>query len=109
MTVDPEHRALMSHTVTIAPRPGVLVTGEPSAPGTPQTIRCYVYGRTNIIRADDGNEKVSNVTVILDGVYGVKPTDVITLPAAWVPRSPKIVAVAIRTDERGAMFETVFC
>ena len=101
-------RALMTETVTIAPR-GTLDVYKQETPGTAVSYAAYVMGKVTKITDASGAERISTVTVILSSAPGVLVTDTLTLPSHWPMRTPKILNVAKHCDETGQYYETVYC
>jgi len=72
------------------------------------TIRAQVAGITKRVRLEDGQIVTSNVQAILAGAPGITVNHVVTLPARFTPRKPKILSVEQHTDEGGAHHETLY-
>lgn len=53
--------------------------------GSSTTLRCRVAKKVRMVRNSVGEETVSSTQVWLDGVYGVKVDDKITLPDGTSP------------------------
>lgn len=72
--------------------------------GTAVEYQCRVVGRNRMIRAFDGNERLSTVQVYLSSIPTVPvvgPKDRVTLPEDHIPQQPPIMAILRETDEDG--------
>lgn len=70
--------------------------------------RARIVGKKMNIEGPNGQVIKSSMHVILAGVFDVTVLTEITLPARFLPRIPKIVAVRYSTDENGPHHETVY-
>ena len=74
--------------------------------GAATTQACLVEGKTRIVRDAKGDEVTSQVTIY--GTSGLSVYDKITLPARFVPASPRIINIVRHVDESGQTFDVVY-
>lgn len=103
ISVDPDLRALMPHTITLRPWAGQNEFGEPTF-GAPVTIQARVEQAVRLVRAVDGQERVSMVTIYLASPTTIDPRSQITLPDG---SAPPIMAITAIPDENGAYVTTI--
>ena len=77
-------------------------------PGTAVPRSAHVYDRIRQVVGQDGQMRQSSVTAVFAGAFDLTVNHVYTLPVRFVPRQPKALVVAKRTDENGAHHETVY-
>jgi hypothetical protein len=100
-------RDLMRDVVILEPFAGLDGYGEATY-GAARTIRARVVGRQRLIRTVTGEERLSAVTVYLAEAVGAGPQDRVTLPAAFQPTQPPLLAVARWPDETGSPMEVLY-
>lgn len=93
----------MKDTVTWQTVTGIDRFRKKTLSPTTVTIKCRQTRQTRMVRNAIGEEELSGVQLILDGVYGIKPEDVITLADG---STPSIITVAQWTT--ALPHETVF-
>lgn len=74
----------------------------------PRSYAAFVYGKIRMIRTMDGQEKISNVTVVLATTETVTTKDRYTLPTRFQPNQPIALNVHFHTDENGAHHSTIY-
>lgn len=95
---------LMNDTVTVEPWTGQDAYAKPSF-GAAVQYKGRVVSRIRMVRAFDGQEKVSSRTVWLAGDLKVDPRDRLTLPDGT---QPPILSVNAFPDETGPHHRMVF-
>jgi hypothetical protein len=102
---------MMPDSVTITPRTGRSVTGNPTYTGAiPYSFPCRVEIKNHIIAVNVGGE--SREIMARGRVFGATTAvpsteDQITLPSEYVPINPPILAVNVQPDERGTHHVTI--
>lgn len=91
---------LLRQTVTIEPYTGPDPFGAPGY-GPPVEYPARVRREAKMVRASDGEERVSSTVVWLDGAAQVGPQDRITMPDG---SHPPILAVESSPDETGETY-----
>jgi hypothetical protein len=84
MPMEPALRDMLTQTITQAPYMGQDAYGKPSY-GPPQSRPARVQLRIETLTNQQGQERVSNTTVICDGDVLVTVKDKITLPDGTSP------------------------
>lgn len=91
---------LMKDSVTIEPHTGVNSHGEATY-GTPVVYTAHCMGKSQLVKASDGLERLSTVTSYLLGTVKISMLDRVTLPSRFVPTQPPIISVQQNSDPRG--------
>jgi hypothetical protein len=102
-----EWHDLMRQTVQLEPALGRDAYGA-EVYGATRTVRARVEGRLRMVLTQTGQERVSTVTVYLGELTGTTPRDRLTLPAAYTPSQPPILAVGLMPDEAGVPVEVLY-
>ena len=96
---------------TISAQPGTIDEfGGFTAVGAPIDIRCYISGKTNLVREIKGKEVKSTIKAILNGVNSLTVEGFrFDLPARFNPRLQlRAITIDRPTDESGPHHETIF-
>ncbi len=99
--MDPVLKGWLNMTVTWEPFVSYSGSGVPTY-GTPVQLKCFLEGVRRIVRNREGEEVVSNWTLVLDDlrVASMKEQDRITLPTG---ESPPIIRIAPLYDDKGSV------
>ena len=98
----PDLLDMFADEVTVETAPALDAYGAPiGSYGAPVKRKAYVIGRTRIVRAPDGQERISTVQATLAGAFDVTVLDRYTLPTRFVPNQPKAISVELQSDENG--------
>jgi len=108
-SIIPDLLDLFPDIVVVEEPTGFDRTGKPLGYGAARQLPARVLGQNKIVRGSDGQEKVSSVTVLFGGAFGVTPKARVTLPARFVPRNPTVIAISHGEDENGAHHERAYC
>lgn len=65
------------------------------------TIQCRIVLKNEIVRAFDGQERISIAKVYLDSTTIITPESRLTLPVTFTPNQPPILAIDREPDEEG--------
>ena len=84
MPMEPALRSMLTQTITQAPYLGIDMYGKPSY-GPPVQRPARISLRIETITNPQGQERVSNTTVIIDGDVPVTVNDRLTLPDGTSP------------------------
>jgi hypothetical protein len=109
VSLDPQLKALMIHTITVEHYSGMAGTGYASRVySTSSTFKARVEFKSRLVKGKDMKDAVSNTTVFtpMHDVNGstsatIGLSDRITLPAQFTPRTPPIIAVQPHYDHEG--------
>ena len=99
--MDNLQKALLVHTIYIAPYTGVNAYGE-AGYGTDMPVKCRVQDNIKKIRTASGSEVVSNTQIYVDGAVSVN--DRITLADG---RVPLVLRISPKEDAAGNLHHTV--
>lgn len=91
---------MLADVVTIEPYVGQDEYGRAQT-GAAASYRARVMGDVRKVIDANGEEVVSTTKIIVAGATAIDTRDVLTLPARWTPRRPKILQAAPVTDESG--------
>jgi hypothetical protein len=84
--------------------------GQIAHTGTGTDYLARVEGTIRVVRDLKGNVRTSMVTIYLPTtVAGLNPNYKITLPAAFTPASPSIIAIVLNGDEEGDHHTVIYC
>lgn len=101
MPMDPVLRAMLTQEITQAPYVGHDAYGKPSY-GAAFTRPAYLEVRVETLLNQQGQERVSNTAMILDGDLPISVRDLVTLPDGSKP-ALQIVAPKIDPDQPGVI------
>lgn len=97
---------MLSQSITVTPWASQDGYGKATY-GAAVSYRAQVVHAQKMVRRDDGQEVLATTQVILAGQPSISTKDRITLPAAFTPNQPPLLAVESFPDERGAGYATV--
>lgn len=108
--MDAELLDMLPSSVTVAPKTGTNAsgTGEPVT-GAAVAYPAYIVQRNVMIRTPDNREVVSGTQVYTSGVAAFTVEDLLTLPAGYVPRSPRILKIDRLIDQAGLYGSVIYC
>ena len=107
MAID-DFEDLLHQTVTIEPYSGNDGYGNPSY-GAGVDYKARVVGKQMLVKAMDGQDRMSQFTVVLKSNATVDSRSRITLPSQYTPSQPPILAIGTYPDEDGIHHTKVFC
>ena len=95
---------MFTQTITVEPWLSKDKYGQPSfGPGVART--CRIEGKNKLVRALDGQERVSATTIYVYGAAGIGYKDRVTLPDG---SRPIILAVEQMPDDHGDYYEAIY-
>ena len=106
--MDADLKLLMADRVPIAPRAGRDLFQNPTY-GAAVEHPARVVGKVTRVKTQNGEEKVSTVTVYVDTVAAISLEDQLTLPGGWLPRTPQILKVQPVENEDGPDHTVLYC
>jgi hypothetical protein len=100
MAFEDDFTEFFAHVVNIAPYASQDGYGA-AAYGTGIDYPARIVNTVKMIRAADGQERVSNTSIWIGTDAAISPKDKLTLPSAFSPQTPPILRVDRVTDDEG--------
>ena len=101
MAFERDFLQLMTQTIAVQQPDGTFTDRGKANFGASTSFQCRIVLKNEIVRAFDGQERISIAKIYMDTTTIITPESLLTLPATFNPNNPPILAIDREPDEEG--------